>query len=851
MNNPSETNEVCIKCGLWKGCKTPFMPAHGPEDAKLTIVGEAPGAQEDEIGIPFVGQSGELLRNVLREVGFDPEKDVRYTNVVRCRPPDNKLGSKAIIKACSQFAHQELAGTPQGQIWLMGGSALMGILGEVGITAWNGIKVEKGGNTFVPLYHPAYILRNMNMLDEWLDAMLKAVDGEEERKGFERVIINTVQGMLEMQLDLAEYDVISYDTETSDLNPYAEYSFVLSASFARPGRAYAFPLDHPETPWSVAEREQVYDILCDILMSHNGRVVGHNIKFDQLHTLAYADIDFAAGGDSMLISHLLDSRRGIHGLKHLAGMHLGMYEYEQELSIYINSHPEANPHKGGSYAFVPLDILLPYGAMDAEATLLLVEKLYDSLSDAQRTLYDEMVIPASNVLCRMQSNGLNLDTYIAARYAKIYNWRQHRLYEELQNDPKVRRMVKKHATNKKWKFNPNSSYHLSELYFEQYKIPVVGETPKGRPSTSAKLYKNLEERFPILHKVRYYKLLTKMLGTYIEPVQGKWLSADGRVRSTYLLHGTVTGRLASEQPNLQNIPTPEKEPGTLLETLPIKNVFTHTYKGGLVMSVDYSGMELRVFASVAKCMLMISIHKSGLDFHRMVAALSLRMISKNDMLQVDDWAYAKAQFQPIIGQIDKPTRYVYKWTNWTLLYGGDEYTLHRMYDVPIEDAQETVRMYYDMFPEVLEYRESCREFAEDHGYIESPFGRRAQLPYINDRDNGKRHKAVREAVNMPVQSAASDTLLCAAIIINRYMQEQCMKSMLVNTVHDSLMIDAHPKEIEHLAHLCKTRMENISKYAAVQMPNVDFSWLISPLKADVDVGTHYGVMEDIDEWMKK
>lgn len=823
------------------------MRSSGSQHPKLIIIGEAPGEDEDRKGEPFVGRSGQLLRNVLQELEFDLSKDVRFTNVVRCRPPENKINKKA-IDYCKEFAIQEVEQYKPQWVFLMGGSPLTGILGESGITNWNGVIVPKNGTTYVPLFHPAYILRNENMMRDWLGAMLTAIGGDvEKQKNFERVYPQSLSELRSMEKYLEGQEVISYDTEVSALDPYSDYSMMLAVSFSGEEVAYSYPLYHPEAKWSEKELSLVVDTTHRILMSHSGSVIGHNVKFDQLQTASLLDTWFNAEGDTMLISHLLDSRRGIHGLKRLAGIHIGMYEYEQELTHYIQEHPEANPKKGGSYAFVPLDILLPYSAMDAEATYRLSQELFPKLSFKQKVLYSQLIMPVSNVLAKVQHRGMCIDGYIAQRYWCIYSTHQQKVYEEILGDPKVKRMMKakNEGVKRLAQFNPNSSQQLGELLYGYYHIPIPGKTETGRPSVNSGLLKPLEEKHPIIKKVRYYKLLGKMLSTYIYPAisDNGWRSGDGLVHTTYNLHGTVTGRLSSSEPNLQNIPTPEKEPGTLLQFLPIKNMFTtRRKKNGLLMSLDYSGMELRVFASLAKCKAMIDIHKSGQDFHRMVAALSLRLLSKEDLLQASTTDYSE-----ILGQIDKATRYRFKWTNWTLLYGGNEFTLHSLYDIPLDEAKETIEIYYDIFPEVPEYMDTCVHFAEEHGYIESPFGRREHLPYINDsRNEGNRNSDRRAAVNMPVQSTASDTLLCAMVIADELLEQSAYEAWIVNTVHDSMLLDVPKNEVKPVGRLCKNVMENVVEHSKTFLPELDFSWLLCPLKADIDVGTHYGTMQELE-----
>jgi len=334
--------------------------------------------------------------------------------------------------------------------------------------------------------------------------------------------------------------------------------------------------------------------------------------------------------------------------------------------------------------------------------------------------------------------------------------------------------------------------------------------------------------------------MIKMLGTYLTPAaSGAWSSSlDGRVRTNFNQHGTITGRTSSSDPvNLQNIPTPEKEPGTLLEVLPIKNIFTHSYQDiqpdghvrhdGVIMSVDFSGMELRCFASLADCEPMLEIHRSDKEFHTMISSMM-------SGIPYDD--------------IDKATRYIYKWTNWTLLYGGDAYTLHKLYNIPMFEAEMAVKEYYERFPEVLDYQDDCTDFAEKHGYIESPYGRREYLPWITDVNEKKRNKARREAINMPSQSSASDTTLAALVVIDDIIIDKGLRTKTVNEVHDSIVLDVPLDEVHEVAGFCKYSMENIVNIAPDYFPDVDFTWLKSPLKADVEVGTHYGAEVPYEEW---
>jgi len=840
------------------------MESAGSDEPDILVIGEAPGETEDKDGVPFVGRAGNLLRNALTEVGYILE-GMRFTNVVRCRPPDNTITKKA-TNACRQFVIADIERYNPPIVFLLGNVPLNAILGESGISNWNGVLVKKDDRMYVPLFHPAYILRNNNAMDEWLAAMMKVLDEDTNIKTFERLFPKTLAEVDEMSKYLAGYDYISFDTETATLDPFSKDARLLSVSFAAGDRAYALPINHKESWWAcdvprrvgATDRDRVVGSILEILISHNGGVIGHNLKYDQAHIFAMCGSEFEAGGDSMIVSHLLDSRQGIHGLKHLAGIHLGMYEYEQELTLYTKSHPEANPARGGSYDNVPLEILLPYGAMDAEATLRIHDKLYAQLSAKQRILYEELLLPVSDWLCDMEITGIAIDYYVAERYRRIYEIKRDQLYERILLDKKVKTLISKLSSKKPFRFNPNSFKQLQVLYYDLYHIPVQQLTLTGSPSTSSGALRSLEGKYPILKDIRLYKLLGKVLSTYIVPAaERRWSSDDGRVRTVYNMHGTRTGRLSSgggtKRVNLQNIPTPEKEPDSLLAVLPVKNLFTHSYVkktrvrnyadfqtkfgDGALVAADYSGMELRVFSALSHCQPMIEIHKSGKDFHSCVAIMALTGNFDIDTISFED-----------IARLEKAVRYRYKWTNWTLLYGGGAGTLNRMYDMPMDEAEALVSEYYHLFPQVLEYRKTCIAFAKEHGYIESPYGRREHLYYINDRERQKAAADERAAVNMPTQSAAYETLSVAGVIIHSKMREVGLESKMVNTVHDSLTLDCPSCEIVEVSRLCMDVMENVVTYAAEYMPNIDMSWLKVPLKCDVEVGSHYGAMMDLEKW---
>jgi len=492
------------------------------------------------------------------------------------------------------------------------------------------------------------------------------------------------------------------------------------------------------------------------------------------------------------------------------------------------------------------------------------------LTPEQRVLYDQLIVPVNEVFAEMEKNGTVIDEYIASRYINIYTQVQEEHLETVKNDNEIKKYTEERragGTKKdlSFEFNLNSSYQVCDVLYGYVKCPECGKniswddrsrsmfdckkcstrmkisarhrhkhyglkplmyTETGRPSAKWDAIKSYVDEIPMLPDYRYYRLLGKMLSTYLKPSISKWVDIDGRIRSDYQIGGTVTGRPASRSPNLMNIPTPEKEPGTLLESLPIKNIFTHTWEGGCILVADFSGMELRTMASISQCIGMIEAFSSGVEIHSYVTEM-LYHVRQEDYAS-DEW---------------KSLRYRAKWVNWTLLFGGGWHTLVSLYGLSDKEAMDLEQAYYDMFPEVLEYKQDTLDFVREHGYVESKFGRKRYMPYINDRNDGKRKKDERAAVNMPIQSAASDVMLCALVIILETMREYGFKSLMVNTVYDSVMFDVYPGELDDLAWLVAEIMENVVvKYGPERFPGFDFSWFTVPLVADLETGSHYGTV---------
>ncbi|MHA2010680.1 MAG: uracil-DNA glycosylase family protein [Promethearchaeota archaeon] len=430
------------------------MPGFGPDRPKILFTGEAPGMHEDEQGRPFVGKAGQWLNSAIEALELQPD-EYRLTNVVRCRPLDNRTPRAKEIRLCSQFLVDEIAECEPNVVVLLGNVPLKAVLGESGITTWNGVVVERNGITYVPAFHPSFFnYGNQDRLEEWIAALGKAVevvDGKATNTtadaDWDYEFPKTLADIDAMVDEIAEFDgPVSYDVEAQWLEPDRPGNKILSFSLGIDGVAWSVQLDHKDSHWTEDERDTVARKLCVILATT--RVLGHNVRFDCKSTRRLLGIDFQPAEDTMLINQLLDSRKGIHGLKRLAGLHLGMFDYDKELQDYVAEHDDCNYAKGGHYGNVPLDVLLPYGGKDAAATWLLHHKLYPELAEVQRILYHQLIIQADYELGIMEGNGFKLDKRLCRRYRAIYEMVRDKYYTKLLEDPAVKQYINIRQTGK-------------------------------------------------------------------------------------------------------------------------------------------------------------------------------------------------------------------------------------------------------------------------------------------------------------------------------------------------------------------------------------------------------------------
>lgn len=578
--------------------------------------------------------------------------------------------------------------------------------------------------------------------------------------------------------------------------------------------------------------------------------------------------------DTMTMHMTVEDRRGSHGLKALAHNHTGMGGYELPLERYLEDHPEADPDKGGSYALIPGEILFKYAAMDTDVTIRVHNDIRNGEAynaDPQFAALAEDFLPRlSAVLADMEYEGAMLDIEVVDELGIEFREKIEDALEEIMRLPEVRQyeadQIKAGRTGKRksdrFEFNPGSDQQLRTLLFDYYGCVPTELTDTGfdtlrarqeRLSKSSKsgavtfrdvLVKSIENReweffsvkadvlqsykkqgndiAPCILEYRKYK---KLLSTYIEPIYDR-LDPNKMVHGTFLLHGTVTGRLASRQPNLQNIPYAAKPA-----------YVSRFGDEGCLLQADYSQVELRVAACWYNEPEMIRAYLEDADLHTLTA-IAISGLSEDEYAELDE-------------KTQKEWRTRAKRINFGILYGGGPPALQKTLlkdgvELSVEECQDLIDVYFKKRPALKKGIERSESLAKKQGYLASFTGRRRLLPEVFSEDPDIVSRALRQAINFPIQSGASDMTLMSLVLLAERMKAEGLRSRVVLTVHDSIIIDCHVDELLYVARMAKEIMENIIELSSEIMPDIDWSWMTVPIKADLEAGFSWGHLVSFD-----
>ncbi len=571
---------------------------------------------------------------------------------------------------------------------------------------------------------------------------------------------------------------LSIDTETTSLDAM-QAELVGFSLCLEPGRAVYVPLGHELAPGQrQAEREAMLRVLAPYLADPDLAKVGQNLKYDinVLHRagLKMQGVEF----DTMVASYLLNPGRTSHGLAAIAAEYLGRS---------LIPYQEAVGGKNKSFAQAPLDKAVPYAAEDAEVALQAAQVLEPKLEEAGLMhLFRTLEMPLVPLLAKMERNGVGLDSQGLQELARELGDRLTEIEERCHR-------LAGHP------FNLNSTQQLGKVLFDELGLKQVKKTKKKTAySTDVSVLTILAAEHPLPAAVLEYRTLSKLKSTYLDTLPKLVNPHTGRVHTSFNQAVTATGRLSSSDPNLQNIPV-RSELGERIRACFVPQ------DGRLMVSADYSQVELRVLAHLSQDPLLLDDLAQGLDVHTQTAA---------------------RLFDVMPGLVTKEMRARAKTVNFGVLYGMSAFRLAREQGISRREAQDIIERYLGRYQGIAAFQQKCLAQARETGYVTTLLGRRRFLPAINSRDRRARQAAERMALNTPIQGTAADIIKLAMLRVDEMMQAEFPRALMILQVHDELLFEVAEAEVEDFVPRVKQVMEGILqlKVALVVDVGVGKNW---------------------------
>ena len=574
--------------------------------------------------------------------------------------------------------------------------------------------------------------------------------------------------------------IVAIDTETDSLNVMLANLVGISMSI-EPGSAAYIPLKHQTADNFIQlNLDLVIEKLKPILEDPKIIKIGQNIKYDA-HIFLNNGVNLKGiDEDTMLMSYILESNQS-HGMDKLSKRYLGhdCISYESLVGKGV---------KQITFDQVYIEDAAPYAAEDADVTFQLFQHLQKLLKENKELLnvYKTIEIPSMQALINVERNGVLIDP-------RILQEQSHEIGGKLINLEKEAFILADQP------FNLSSPKQLREILFEKLEIKPLKKTPTGTPSTSEEVLQALAQDYPLPKLILEHRSLSKLKNTYTDKLP-KMINQDtGRVHTSYNQAVAITGRLASSDPNLQNIPirTPEGRK--------VREAFIAS-KGSKILSADYSQIELRIMAHLSKDKRLIQAFKNNEDIHRITAA---------------------EIFNTSIDAITNEQRRYAKVINFGLIYGMGPFSLAKNLNIERSAAQNYIERYFTQYPSVKKYMEDAKQFARENGFVETHFGRRLWLPEINGTNGITRAGAERAAINGPMQGTAADLIKLAMIEVHNWIKkEPNIKGKMIMQVHDELVFEVPNNEVQTFKKIIPKLMAGVASLSV-------------PLIADIGEGDNW------------
>jgi uracil-DNA glycosylase family 4 len=736
-----------------------------PKGASLAIVGEAPGFQETAYKRPFMGPSGQLLKRVLAHHDI-PVQDVMLTNVCLCRPPDNATPPKAAINACRPRLLTELAEQRIQDVVALGSTAAHALIDSTSsitnlrVGAPKPPTVSLGGSTIervVATWHPAYCLRSADNFPSFVTDVGKLKESQREPWSEPRYQVfddpdDALAAIAELELvtDTLVVDIeVGIDKDESFFHPNEFDMLCVGLAYAK-GRVVVIGQ-------IALTFQRVRDALAQLL--RRKRLVAHNGKFD-LAGLQPICGTLQLWFDTMLASYALDERPGNHGLKVRAVEDLGAPKYDDEIKQYI-------PKGDKNYANIPRPILYKYNAYDVACTWDLYELFVERLELRNLRRVHDMLVAASNQLMFLELNGIAFDL--------VYNFQLQGEYRErlAEIEGKLDAIVNAATEGIQPFINPRSPKQIKEFLSS---VGIIVESTNVATLTLVKTRispRSYAGQF--INTLLIHRREQKLFSTYVVGLVKRVYR--GRIYTTYMLHGTTSGRLASRNPNLQNI----------VRDKAIRKQFVVSRVGNIFIQADYKQAELRVMTTLAKD-----------EYFRGILADPEADLFTELVCQL----YGIDRDQALDGSAQsKEMRIRIKAFVYGLGYGREVNSIAKEFKIPFSEAQVLRDGFFDLIPSIVRWQHNVKAIVHKTGRLITPFGRQRRFHLITDQN---RRDVENEALSFLPQSTASDICLRAFTNVRPLLKGLAYVRL---TIHDALVVECAEDRRDVVGDILTTAME--------------------------------------------
>jgi len=575
---------------------------------------------------------------------------------------------------------------------------------------------------------------------------------------------------------------IAIDTETTSLNPHLASLVGISLS-TKIGNACYIPIGHKKG--TCLNQEKVIKKLKPILEDESVKKIGQNIKFDFI-VLKHQGVKMNSMEDTMLMSYVLDAGKNRHNMDTLSEIHLN-HKTIAFKDIVGSGKKEIN------FSEVEINKAMQYAAEDADITYRLYKIFQKNLKlEKLINIYELFEKPLIEILANMEISGIKVDSNFLENLS-------------IKFDNKIKNLESKIYKLANKEFNIGSPKQLGEIIYNDLKIAVLKRTKKGSFATSASVLEDLSfkgHKFPKL--ILDWRQVSKLKNTYSDSLREHINPKTNRVHTSFLLAATTTGRLASSDPNLQNIPI-KSEDGK-----EIRKAFV-AEKGFTLISADYNQIEMRILADLADVKELKKAFKNNEDIHSLTAS---------QVFNVD------------IDKVDQDIRRKAKAINFGIIYGISQYGLAKQIMVSNSEAESFLNSYFLKFPEIKDYMEKTIKFCRKTGYVNNIFGRRSYITGINDKNYNVRNFQERAAINAPIQGSAAEIMRLA--MIRLYKKIKNIKTKMLLQIHDELIFEVPNSEVKNVCEIIQKEM--------ISVKDSDLHSFTTPLTVDINTGGNWGIL---------